>query len=181
VEQRLKRVAVGRHGAVFGLLQVAMPSRAHAYTMEVDLVLIGVEVEEELVGVVDDLFDARVWRSTLLMTSTIGIRALSVLRAEARSAAAGPRRVDQRRRRRPWSAAFDLTAEVGVARGVGGVDRDLVGAVGGVVEHRRVLRGDRDALFAFEVARVHDPVSHFTAAVPSARLLSMASTSVVLP
>jgi hypothetical protein len=85
VEQRLevlaRRVAVQR-----GLpgLGVAEDVR------EVDLVLVGVEVEEELLDLGDDLVDARVGRSTLLTTSTIGSRASSALRSTKRVWGSGP-------------------------------------------------------------------------------------------
>ncbi len=51
--------------------------------------------------------------------------------------------------------AFDLAAEIGVARGVDDVDRRF-GAVGATVLDCRVLREDGDALLAFEIHRVHD-------------------------
>jgi hypothetical protein len=57
---------------------------------EVDLVLVGVEVEEELLDLGDDLVDARVGRSTLLTTSTIGSRASSALRSTKRVWGSGP-------------------------------------------------------------------------------------------
>ena len=50
-------------------------------------------------------------------------------------------------------SAFDLSAEVGVARSVDDVDDDvLVTGRGSVVEDRGVLRENGDALLAFEVA-----------------------------
>ncbi len=49
---------------------------------------------------------------------------------------------------------FDLTAEIGVARGVDDVD-DGHAAVGVLAVHGGVLRQDRDALFLLEVTGVH--------------------------
>ena len=56
-------------------------------------------------------------------------------------------------------AAFHLATEVGVAGGVDHVDGDgLAVSRGAVVEHGGVLRQNGNALFAFEVAGVHDSV-----------------------
>ena len=61
--------------------------------------------------------------------------------------------------------ALDLAAEVGVARGVD--DVYLVVAVA----HGGVLREDRDAALALQVARVHDALGHLLVLVEHAGLL----------
>ena len=52
--------------------------------------LVGVEVEEQLVDLVDDLRDARVGRSTLLTTRITGSFASSALRSTKRVCGSGP-------------------------------------------------------------------------------------------
>ena len=84
--------------------------------------------------------------------------AFSALRSTNRVCGSGPSRgvhqqddpVDHRQ------TTLDLAAEVGVAGGVDDVDRHrlAVGRGAGVVD-RGVLREDRDALLALEVAGVH--------------------------
>ena len=89
VEQRRERVArqrlpglvVQRGDAGLG---VAVDDR------ELDLLLVGVEVEEQLVDLVDDLGDARVGRSTLLTTRITGSSASSALRSTKRVCGSGP-------------------------------------------------------------------------------------------
>jgi hypothetical protein len=60
-------------------------------------------------------------------------------------------------------STLDLATEVGVTRGVDHVDGDVAArvvlfGVRAVVEHRGVLREDRDALFALELVGVHGAV-----------------------
>ena len=61
-------------------------------------------------------------------------------------------------------SSFDLAAEVGVTRGVDDVDGEVVPFDG------RVLGEDGDALFALEVAGVHDPLGELGMGRKRARL-----------
>ena len=121
---------------------------------EVDLVLVGVEVEEQLLHLVDDLGDARVGAVDLvdhedhrqarlerLAQHEAGLRQRALAGVDEQQHA-----VDHR------EPALDLAAEVGVAGGVDDVDLHVA------VADRGVLGEDRDALLALEVDRVHDPV-----------------------
>ena len=118
------------------------------------------QVEEELVGLVDDLGDAGVGAVDLVHDQDdreVGVQRLAEHEAGLRQRALAG--VDEQHdavdHRQP---ALDLAAEVGVAGGVDDVDRHaLRGARTGVVD-RGVLREDRDPLLALEVAGVHDPL-----------------------
>ena len=121
---------------------------------ELDLLGRRVEVEEQLVGLVDDLGDARVRAVDLVDDQDdrlVLLQRLAEHEPGLRQRALGG--VDQQGdavdHRQP---ALDLTAEVGVARGVDDVDEQVLAA------DRGVLREDRDALLALQVHRVHDPV-----------------------
>ena len=126
---------------------------------EVELVDVGIEVEEQLLDVVDDLGDPGV--GTVDLVDDEDHRQLRLERLAQHEAGLRQRplrRVDEQQhavdhRQRP----LDLAAEVGVARGVDDVDRHV--ATGRVVAHGRVLGEDRDALLALEVHRVHDPLA----------------------
>src|SRR6478609_6707768 len=129
---------------------------------EVDLLLGGVEVHEELVRLVDDLGDARVGAVDLVDAEDD--RHLRGERLAQHEAGLGQRalgRVDEEHDAVDHrQAALDLATEVGVAGGVDDVDGDAVGqaaVLGGLagVVHRGVLREDRDALLALEVTGVH--------------------------
>ena len=127
-------------------------ARVRVDDRELDLRLVGVEVEEELVDLVDDLLGRASGRSTLLTTSTTGSLCSSALRSTNRVCGSGPsRRVDEQEHavdhRQP---ALDLAAEVGVAGRVDDVDLHVA------EPHGRVLGEDRDPLLALEVGRVHD-------------------------
>ena len=125
---------------------------------EVELVDVGVEVEEQLLDVVDDLGDAGVGPVDLVDHEDhrqLRLERLAQHEAGLRQRALG--RVDEQQhavdhRQRP----LDLAAEVGVAGRVDDVDRHV--AVRPLVPHGRVLGEDRDALLALEVHRVHDPL-----------------------
>jgi hypothetical protein len=119
---------------------------------ELDLLCGRVEIEEELVDLVHDLFDACVGAVDLVHDEDdrqARFECLAQDEARLRQRSLGG--VDEQQHavdhRQP---AFDLAAEVGVARGVDDVDLDVVAL------NRGVLREDRDALLALEVARVHD-------------------------
>ena len=121
---------------------------------EVDLVLVGVEVEEQLLHLVDHLVDAGVGPVHLVDHQHHREPGLEGLAQHEPGLGQGPLRgvhqqedaVDH------GQAPLDLPAEVGVARGVDDVDLDPV------VEDGRVLGQDGDALLPLEVARVHDPL-----------------------
>ncbi len=125
---------------------------------ELDLVLLGVEVEEQLVDLVDDLGGARVGTIDLvdhedhrqvagerLAQHEPGLRQWALGGVDEQDDA-----VDHRER------PLDLAAEVGVTGGVDDVQRDVVAAARVVPDERGVLGEDRDALLAFEVTGVHD-------------------------
>ena len=154
LEQRLEVGAV-RAGAVLGTGQRGLPGLGLAVDdREVDLLLGGVEVEEQLVGLVDDLGDAGV--GTVDLVDDEDDR--HVLRERLAQHEAGLRQralggVDEQRDAVDHrQAALDLAAEVGVAGGVDDVDEQVLAT------DRGVLREDGDALLALEVHRVHDAV-----------------------
>ncbi len=173
-DQRLERVVVliGRRGytvdqhvhegpQVVGEViggEARLPvTRDAVQDREVDLVLAGVKVEEQLEDLVDDLLHA-------------GVRPVDLVHDE-HDRQIGLERLAQhetRLRQRPLGGvheehdavdhgqpALDLAAEVGVAGGVDDVDLRL-DAVRTSPAHRGVLREDRDALLALEVHGVHD-------------------------
>ncbi len=121
---------------------------------ELDLLLVGVEVQEELVDLVDDLFRTGVGPVDLvddehdrqaalecLAQHEASLRQRALARVDEEEDA-----VDHRER------SLDLPAEVRVARRVDDVELHAPVADGGV------LGEDRDALFSLEVHRVHDPL-----------------------
>ena len=123
---------------------------------ELDLVLVGAEVDEQLVDVVEDLGrpgvgavdlverdDHRQAPGHRLLEHVAGLRQRAFGRVDEQQ-----HRVDHEQR------ALDLAAEVGVAGRVDDVEADVA------VVDRRLLGEDRDALLALEVPRVHDAVDH---------------------
>ena len=123
------------------------------------VVEVGGEVEQQIVGLGDNLRDARVRTVGLvdqqddrqrcaerLAQHEAGLRERTLGRVDEQHDA-----VDHRQ------AALDLAAEVGVTGGVDDVDDDL-GAVGLTTMHRGVLRENGDALLAFEVSGVHHAI-----------------------
>ena len=121
---------------------------------EVDLVLVGVEVEEELLHLVDHLVDAGVGPVHLVdhqHDREPGLEGLA--QHEAGLGEGSLRGVDQQEDAVDHGQApLDLAAEVGVAGGVDDVDLDPVVDDGGV------LGQDGDALLPLEITRVHDPL-----------------------
>ena len=101
-------------------------ARAGVDDGELDLVLIGVQVEEEVVRLVDDLVDPGV--GTVRLVDAEDHREPSGQRLAQHEAGLRQRplgRVHQQHHRVDHGeAALDLTAEVGVARGVDDVDGD---------------------------------------------------------
>ena len=126
---------------------------------EVDLLLVGVEVEEQLVDLVDHLVDPRVGPVDLVDRDDHRQPRLERLaQHEARLGQRPLRGVDEQQHAVDHGQrALDLAAEVGVAGRVDDVelDRRLVLRA---PAHRRVLGQDRDALLALEVHGVHDPL-----------------------
>ena len=122
---------------------------------ELDLVLVGVEVEEQLIHLVDDLRHARVGAVDLVDHEDhrqLRLERLAQHEARLRQRPLGG--VDEQQHavdhRQP---ALDLATEVGVAGGVDDVELDVPVAQGGV------LGEDRDALLALEIHRVEHPGS----------------------
>ncbi len=123
---------------------------------ELDLVVVGVEVEEQLVDLVDHMGHTGVGPVDLVDDQDDGEPGLERLAEHEAGLGLGPlRRVDQQEDavdhgQRP----LDLAAEVGVARGVDDVQLHAAEV------HRRVLGQDGDALLPLQVGGVHDPVAH---------------------
>ncbi len=116
--------------------------------------LVGVEVEEELLHLVDHLVDAGVGPVDLVDHQhhrQAGLERLA--EHEAGLGEGSLRRVDQQEDAVDHGQApLDLAAEVGVAGGVDDVDLDPAVDDGGV------LGQDGDALLPLQVAGVHDPL-----------------------
>jgi len=119
---------------------------------ELDLLLGGVEVDEEVVDLVQHLLRAGVGTVDLVHDHDRRQPALERLPQDEPRLRERPfRGVHQQHhavhhRQRP----LDLPAEIGVARGVADIDEQVL------VVNRRVLGQDRDAALALEVVAVHD-------------------------
>ena len=123
---------------------------------EVELIVIGIEFHEELEDFVVDIVHALVRlidliddddRLELLLQSL----AQDVLRLRHRAFEG----IDEQENAVDHvEDTLDLAAEVRMARGVDDVDLDAV------VHDGRVLREDRDAALALDIARIHDALSH---------------------
>ena len=129
-------------------------TRVRVDDRELDLVLVGTEVDEQLVHLVDHLRDARVGTVDLVHDENhreVRLERLAQDEAGLRERAFA--RVDEEEHSVDHGErTLDLAAEVGVTGGVDDVQRHVA------VLHRRVLGEDRDALLAFQVVRVHDPL-----------------------
>ena len=150
------------HAAVGGTLERCTPSLgAGVDDREVDLLLGGVEVEEELIGLVDHLADARVRSIDLVDDEHDGkvlLQRLAQYEARLRERALGcvDEQDDTVDHLKP---ALDLAAEVSVTGGVDDVEgQATLGSRSTHVADRGVLREDRDALLTLEVHGVHDTV-----------------------
>ncbi len=123
---------------------------------EVEDGLVGVEVDEEVVDLVQDFLGTGVGTVDLVDDDHRGEAGLKRLRKHVpglRQGAFGG--VDQQHHAVDHlQRALDLAAEVGVARRVDDVDLVVVVVKGGV------LGKNRDAALFFEVVRVHDTVGH---------------------
>src|SRR5690606_28424733 len=128
------------------------------------------QLQQQVVGLLDDLGDPRVGAVDLvhhehdgqarlegLAEHEPGLRERTLARVDEQHHA-----VDHRH------AALDLTAEVGVAGGVDDVDGDRT--VGGASADGRVLGQDRDALLPLQFAGVHHAIHRFGAFAERARL-----------
>ena len=123
----------------------------HVDDRELDLALVRVEVEEELVDLVHDLFEAGVGAVDLVDDEDDRQPRLERLaQDEARLRQRPFARVDEQQHAVDHrERALDLAAEVGVAGRVDDVHLHVAVANG------RVLGEDRDPLLALEVHRVH--------------------------
>ena len=123
---------------------------------EIDLLFVGVEVDEEVVDLVEDFLRPRVRPVDLVDDDERRQPPLERLaQHEPRLRQRSFGRVHQEQhavdhRQRP----LDLAAEVGVARRVDDVDQDVV------VVDGRVLGEDGDAPLPLEVGVVHHPLGH---------------------
>ena len=150
VEERLEIVGE-RVGVEAGVAR----ARVAVDDRELDLALVGVEVEEELVHLVDDLGDPRVRPVDLVDDQDDGQLRLERLAQHEpglgeRAFAGVHQQEDAVDHRQP---ALDLAAEVRMARRVDDVD------LRPAVAHGRVLGEDRDPLLALQVAGVHDALA----------------------
>ena len=173
LEQRLE-VLLDGHPAVFGAGERGTTGLgARVDDREVDLLLIRIEIEEELVGLVDNGPDAGVGSVDLVDDKHDGEVLLQCLaQHETSLGQRALRRIDEEHDAIDHlEPALDLAAEVSVAGGVDDVEGHPAfwGSVAGVVD-RGVLREDRDALLALEVHRVHDAVIDVLILTEGARL-----------
>ena len=119
---------------------------------EIELILVGVEVDEQVEDLVEHFLRARVGAVDLVDDDDrreLGFERLRQHEARLRQRAFGGVH-QQHDAVDHLQGALDFAAEVGVAGGVDDVDLDVV-----VVE-RGVLGEDGDAALALEVVRVHD-------------------------
>ena len=187
VEQRLEVGGVG-HAAVGGTVQRRPPGLGLAVDdRELDLVLVGVEVEEQLVGLVDDLGDPGVGAVDLVDDQDDGqplLQRLAQHEPGLRQRALGG--VDQQQDAVDHlQAALDLATEVGVAGGVDDVDRDAAEPSAilcrtAVFFARIVMPFSRSRSIESMTRSLTEPSSAWWAEkAPDCQ--SIASTSVVLP
>ena len=153
-------------GERFRLEAGAALARVRVDDRELDLLLVGVEVEEELVHLVDDLLDPRVGPVDLVDDEDHRQPRLERLAQHEASLRQRPlARVDEQEHAVDHrQAALDLAAEVGVARRVDDVDLRVA------VVDGRVLGEDRDPLLALEVGRVEHALAHVLVVAEGARL-----------
>ena len=158
LEQRLEAVGTAGHAreqvGVGGVERGAAVAGVAVDDREVDLVLVGVEVEEQLLHLVHHLGHPCVAAIDLVHHQDDGQARLE--RLAQHEAGLGQRALagvdEQQHAVDHRETSFDLAAEVGVAGGVDDVDLHVAVADGGV------LGQDRDALLALQVHGVHDPV-----------------------
>ena len=129
---------------------------------EIDLRLVGVEVEEKFVGLVNHIGDAGIGTVHLVDhhddRQVLGQRLAQYEAGLGQWPLAG---VDEQNHAVDHlQAALHLTAEIRVTGGVDDVDGGGL-AVGRDMPDGRVLGQDRDALFPLQIHGVHHPVSEF--------------------
>ena len=119
---------------------------------ELDLLLAGVEIDEEIVDLAEDGLDAGISPVDLVDDKDHGQRLLQgLLQDEARLGQGPLAGVDQKDRPvDEVEAPLHLAAEIGVSRRVHDVDLGCAVPDGGVLRH------DRDAALALEIHGVHD-------------------------
>ena len=123
---------------------------------EIELIVIGIEFHEELEDLIVDIVHALVRLIDLVdddnrLQLLLQGLAQDVLRLRHRAFEC----IDEQENAVDHvEDTLDLAAEVSVARGVDDVDLDAV------VHDGRVLRENRDAALALDIARVHDAFSH---------------------
>ena len=168
-EERLQ-VRVLRQLAVARVVQRGAPGLAGGVDdREVDLLLLGTQVHEELVHLVDDGGAPRV--GTVDLVDDQDHRHLGVQRLAQHEPGLGQGALggvdEQHDTVHHRETALDLATEVGVAGGVDDVDHhavvaDALHVLGGraAVVHSGVLREDGDALLPLEVTGVHRPFVH---------------------
>ncbi len=151
LEQRLQVLGQG-----VGVRAAAPGPRVAVKDRELDVMVLGVQVHEQLVDLVDHLGDARIGPVDLVHHQDHGqVRLERLPKHEPRLRQRTLARVHQQQHAvHHGQPAFDLAAEVGVAGRVHDVDLQIAVANG------RVLRQDRDALLALQVHGVHDPLAH---------------------
>ena len=162
VEQRLE-VVVQLVGAV---VRGVTGTCVRVDDREVDLLLGGVEIEEQGVRLVEHLGDASVGTIDLVdHEDHREVRLERLAQHEARLREGTLAGIDEQDDRVDHGqSALDLAAEVGVARRVDDVDLRLA------VPDRRVLGEDRDALLALQIVRVHDPLADVLIGAEGTRL-----------
>ena len=134
---------------------------------EIELVLLGVEIDEEVVDLVQNFLRARVGAVNLIDDNDrrkLGFESLAQNIAGLRQRAfAG---VDQQHDAVDhFEGAFDFAAEVAVAGGVDDVDLHVV------IEDGGVFGQDGDAAFALKLVRVHDAIDVMLVGAKRAALL----------
>ena len=183
-DERLQRVGrvVDRRGDVLEqgpeerlevVLELVRPGRRRpprarvaVHDRELDLVVAGVQVEEQRVGLVDDLGDARVGAIDLVHDedhAQVGLERLAQHEPGLRQRPLAG--VDQEQHAVDHrQGPLHLAAEVGVAGRVDDVDLRVA------VPDRGVLGEDRDALLALEIHRVHHALGDVLVGAEGARL-----------
>ena len=160
LEQRFEPTVPRRAGqlkvGVVGVERRAPAAGVAVHDREANLVLVGVEIEEQLLDLVHHVGDTGVAAVHLVDHHDDGQAPLE--RLAQHEAGLGQRTLGRVYKQQDavdhGEAALYLAAEVGVARRVDDVDLHPAEA------HRRVLGQDRDALLALEVRRVEHSIDH---------------------
>ena len=121
---------------------------------EIELLIGGVEIDEEVVDLVENLGRAGIGAVDLVDDDDGRQSELERLGQDKTSLGQRPLGgiYQQQHTVHHLQRALDLTAEIGVAGGVDDVDLDALET------HRGVLGEDGDSALAFEIARIHDPL-----------------------